>query len=289
MKPYNDRALLPHMETLRQRHHCLYVRGFPKLGDRLTVPSSWYIPPSLGSYIPQDAPESNLASDAGRYPLKVLMENPQMLLRGAKGGGKSALLSYYSRALATREDTPMKDAVGDLVPILISASRLEHVLPEQARWSHLLQQVGLEAEEYPYLGRGEFEGVVTPYLERGQVVLLVDDWSTATPEDRLWLGGALDELRARYPQVRLVVAVEGEGEGFGDLPSVWIHPLRKSIIQTYMTRWAEERGGCQWESLDPSARIQARNPAQLELICLAMRAFGVVPKDLSLIKELSGG
>ncbi|WP_407842186.1 NACHT domain-containing NTPase (plasmid) [Streptomyces sp. DSM 116496] len=155
------------------------------------------------------AEPSPLEQSEARPVEVVLADSPRVLLRGAAGTGKSALLQWLAVHAALRTLPSTMEPWSELVPILVRARQLVRMeFPDPA--------VFMTAEGMPQelQAAGWPDGVFT----QGRALVLLDGVDEVVDSDREQVREWLDRITLQYPRSRYVVTTRPSS-----VPSGWLN------------------------------------------------------------------
>ena len=112
-----DKRVTAYLRNVRDWHGYIRFLGMPHMRDNPDVRiDRLYVQPRLsGSHISPDAPTDNWPKT--NEPLKTISDNPNLVILGDPGSGKSTLKSWLASRFARSGNDEWTEALGHLVPI----------------------------------------------------------------------------------------------------------------------------------------------------------------------------
>lgn len=200
---------------------------------------------------------------------QLLRNGRRVIISGAAGTGKSALLAYCTHTLATaalQEPASPEERPSPWLPVLLHLAEIDLTPPADDTPFMPSEPIlaALQKRSNPITSSG-LKDLLRQKLASDHVLLLLDGYDSAAPALRRATADWLRQLLSEYPNLRVFIAAAATGYG-PLLPLQFVTtsllPWRVGQVQTVAAQWAEATSQ---KALRP---VQFWQPGQSALVAM---------------------
>lgn len=222
--------------------------------DAIFVEPEFAHPPA-----PPESPERAELSEPQTLSLSQIWGgHPQLVVKGASGAGKTAVLTYLALECAKTVDgeglqtpSPMSEVIQGRLPLYISLSAMGWAEEEEEGGEQEEAEVEaggngverlLNAAATSVGGSTRLTALLRQYLEVGRAIMLIDGWDVLTEQQRQRAASWISELTESLPDNLWLVAAGTRGyaplteAGFAPIT---ISPWGIEQVEAFAEKWVE--------------------------------------------------